>query len=58
MFQEEKMILYLEFFRDEKYQLLSESLKNENASTIIAFCDYLVRYEGVHHLNFLRQLTQ
>jgi hypothetical protein len=58
MFQEEKIVDYLEMFRDENYQSLSEILKKSDAGTVASFCYYLAKYEGVHHLDFVRQLLK
>jgi hypothetical protein len=55
---DDKCVNYLELFRDEKYLELSELLEKENAAVVAAFCYYLSKYEGVHHLNFLRHLLQ
>jgi hypothetical protein len=43
-------------FRDGLYIKLSEELQKENAATTATFCYYLAKYEGVHHLDFLRKL--
>ena len=53
---DDKCVDYLELFRDEKYLELSELLKKENATVLVAFCYYLSKYEGVNHLDFLRKL--
>jgi len=53
---DDKCVLYLEMFRDEHYLELSQALEKENAAFIAAFCYYLSKYEGVHHLDFLRKL--
>ena len=53
---DDKCVEYLELFRDEKYLELSEILKKENATVVVAFCYYVSKYEGVHHLDFLRKL--
>jgi len=53
---DDKCVDYLEMFRDQKYLELSESLKNENAAVVAAFCYYLSKYEGVVHLDFIRKL--
>jgi len=53
---DDKCVLYLEMFRDEQYLELSKNLEKENAAVIAAFCYYLSKYEGVHHLDFLRKL--
>ena len=53
---DDKCVKYLELFRDEKYLELSEILKKENAAVVAAFCYYVSKYEGVHHLDFLRKL--
>jgi hypothetical protein len=53
---DDKCVEYLELFRDEKYLELSELLKKENATVVVAFCYYLSKYEGVNHLDFLRKL--
>lgn len=51
-----KCVEYLEMFRNEQYIELSTSLEKENAALVAAFCYYLAKYEGVHHLDFLRKL--
>jgi hypothetical protein len=43
-------------FRNEQYIELSVSLEKESAALVAAFCYYLAKYEGVHHLDFLRKL--
>jgi len=43
-------------FRNEQYIELSTSLEKETPQFIAAFCYYLAKYEGVHHLDFLRKL--
>jgi hypothetical protein len=53
---DDKCVEYLELFREGKYIELSELLKIENATVIVAFCYYVSKYEGVHHLDFLRKL--
>ena len=53
---DDKCVAYLELFRDEKYLELSSILEKENAAVLAAFCYYVSKYEGVHHLNFLRKL--
>ena len=53
---DEKCVQYLEMFRGGLYLKLSEELQKENAATTAAFCYYLAKYEGVHHLDFLRKL--
>jgi len=55
---DDKCVEYLEMFRDEQYQLLSESLKKEEVGVAMSFCYYVAKYEGVHHLDFLRKLIQ
>lgn len=56
MIVDDKCVGYLELFRDEKYLELSELLKKENAAVVAAFCYYVSKYEGVHHLDFIRKL--
>jgi len=51
-----KCVEYLEMFRNEQYIELSTSLEKETPQFIAAFCYYLAKYEGVHHLDFLRKL--
>ena len=53
---DDKCVMYLDMFRDEQYQQLRELLQKENPHTVVTFCYYLSRYEGQHHLMFLRQL--
>lgn len=53
---DDKCVEYLEMFRNEMYLDLSYKLEKENAAVIAAFCYYVSKYEGVHHLNFLRKL--
>jgi hypothetical protein len=53
---DDKCVEYLELFRDEKYLELSELLNKETPQFIAAFCYYVSKYEGVHHLDFLRKL--
>jgi hypothetical protein len=55
---DDKCVVYLEMFRDEEYQRLSELLKKEEPTVVIAFCYYVTKYEGVNHLDFLRKLVQ
>ena len=55
---DDKCVDYLEMFRDEQYQSLSEALKKEESGVSVAFCYYVAKYEGVHHLDFLRKLIQ
>lgn len=58
MNSDDKCVMYLEMFRDEYYQELRELLQKEDSQTVITFCYYLSRYEGMHHLNFLRKLMR
>lgn len=51
-----KCVEYLEMFRNGQYIELSTSLEKESAALVAAFCYYLAKYEGVHHLDFLRKL--
>lgn len=51
-----KCVEYLEMFRNAQYIELSISLEKETPQFIAAFCYYLAKYEGVHHLDFLRKL--
>lgn len=53
---DDKCVMYLDMFRDEQYQMLREKLLEEDPHTVVTFCYYLSRYEGQHHLMFLRQL--
>jgi hypothetical protein len=53
---DDKCANYLEMFRDGLYLELSEELQKENAALVAEFCYYLAKYEGVHHLDFLRKL--
>lgn len=53
---DDKCVNYLEMFRDGLYLRLSEELQKENAAVVAAFCYYLAKYEGIHHLDFLRKL--
>ncbi len=53
---DDKCVEYLEMFRDGKYLELSESLQKESPACIAGLCYYLVKYEGVGHLDFLRKL--
>jgi len=53
---DDKCVFYLEMFRDGLYIKLSEELQKEDAATTATFCYYLAKYEGVHHLDFLRKL--
>lgn len=53
---DDKCVMYLDMFRDEQYQQLRDLLKQEDPHTVVTFCYYLARYEGQHHLMFLRQL--
>jgi hypothetical protein len=53
---DDKCVFYLEMFRDGLYIKLSEELQKETPQFIAAFCYYLAKYEGVHHLDFLRKL--
>ena len=53
---DEKCVMYLDMFRDEQYQSLREKLMQEDPRTVVTFCYYLSRYEGHHHLMFLREL--
>ena len=53
---DDKCANYLEMYRDGIYLELSEELQKQNAATTATFCYYLAKYEGVHHLDFLRKL--
>ena len=55
---DDRCVEYLEMFRDENYQALSEALKKEDAKSVASFCYYVAKYEGVHHLDFVRQLIR
>lgn len=47
---------YLELFRDEQYLELSAALKKETPHCVVEFCRMVVKYEGPHHLEFIRDL--
>ena len=51
-----RCVACLEMFRDGNYLKLCEILNKETPQFIAAFCYYLAKYEGVHHLDFLRKL--
>lgn len=53
---EDRATDYLELFRDEKYLELTNELKKEDVGCVATFCYYVARYEGVHHLEFVKNL--
>ncbi len=52
----ERSEAYLELFRDERYLELTDALKTETPQCIVEFCRMVVKYEGPHHLEFIRDL--
>lgn len=53
---DDRCVMYLEMFRDEQYLQLSEGLNKESAKCVTTFCYYVAKYEGVHHLEFIKSL--